>query len=142
MFRQFSPFSAGKTTGNPGSGIVPQYASSKITLFVFPPAGEGGFGQMMYRSPERSLQDSRDDFFLYSAQASFSCRHIKFGKQNTAMLIVLRENLLYKTSTRHRKNSKQSGIVAIDSCFALFGARQYELTTRENSDEKYRHTLI
>ena len=27
--------------------------------------------------------------------------------------------------TRHRKNSKQSGIVAIDSCFALLGARQY-----------------
>ena len=25
-------------------------------------------------------------------------------------------------STRHRKNSKQSGIVAIESCFALFGA--------------------
>ena len=26
---------------------------------------------MMYRSPERSPQDSRDGFFLYSAQASF-----------------------------------------------------------------------
>ena len=35
-------------------------------------------------------------------------------------------------STRHRKNSKQSGIVAIDSCFALFGARQYGVTTRES----------
>ena len=34
------------------------------------PAGEGGFGQMM--SPERSLQDSRDGSFLYSAQASLS----------------------------------------------------------------------
>ena len=31
------------------------------------PAGEGGFGQMMYRSPERSPQDSRDGIFLYSA---------------------------------------------------------------------------
>ena len=31
------------------------------------PAGEGGFGQMVYRSPERSPQDSRDGFFLYSA---------------------------------------------------------------------------
>ena len=27
------------------------------------PAGEGGFGQMMYRSPERSPQDSRDGIF-------------------------------------------------------------------------------
>ena len=47
------------------------------------------------------------------------------------MLITLRENQLCKISTRHRKNSKQSGIVAIDSCFALFGARQYGATTRE-----------
>ena len=36
------------------------------------PAGEGGFRQMMYWSPERSSQDSRDGFFLYTAQASFS----------------------------------------------------------------------
>ena len=49
-----------------------------------------------------------------------NCRHIKFCKQNTAMLIVLRENYLCKTSTQHRKNSKQNGI---DSCFALFRAR-------------------
>ena len=39
-------------------------------------------------------------------------------------------------------NSKQSEIVAIDSCFALFGARQYGVTTRESSDEKYPRTLI
>ena len=58
------------------------------------------------------------------------------------MLIVLRENKLCKTSTRHRKNSKQSGIVAIDSCFALFGARQYDATIRESSGEKYPRTLI
>ena len=58
------------------------------------------------------------------------------------MLIVLRENQFCKTSTRHRKNSKQSGIVAIDSCFALFGACQYGATTRETCDEKYPHTLI
>ena len=37
------------------------------------PVGEGGFGQMMYRSLERSPQDPRDRVFLYSAQASFSC---------------------------------------------------------------------
>ena len=42
----------------------------------------------------------------------------------------------------HRKNSKQSGIVAIDSCFALLGARQYGATTRESYDEKYPRTLI
>ena len=30
----------------------------------------------MYRSPERSPQDSRDGFFLYSTQASFSWPHV------------------------------------------------------------------
>ena len=38
---------------------------------------------------------------------------------------------LCKTSTWHRKNSKQNGIVAIDSCLALFGARQYGATTEK-----------
>ena len=47
------------------------------------------------------------------------------------MLIVLRENQLCKTSTRHRKNSKQSGTVAIDSCFALF-----ELVSMAQQPEK------
>ena len=57
------------------------------------------------------------------------------------MLIVLLK--LCKTSTRHRKNSKQSGIVAIDSCFALFGARQYGVTTRDQALIKnYPRTLI
>ena len=41
-------------------------------LLSFFPAGEGGFGQMMYRSLERSAQDPRDGTFLDSAQASFS----------------------------------------------------------------------
>ena len=58
------------------------------------------------------------------------------------MAIVLRENKLRKTSTRHRKKSKQSGIVAIDSCFALSRTRQYGAKTRENDDEKYPRTLI
>ena len=52
---------------------------------------------------------------------------------------------LCKTSTRHRKNSKQSGmswIVAIANCFALFGARQYGVTTRKSFDKKYPRTLI
>ena len=49
------------------------------------------------------------------------------------MLIVLRENQLCKTSTQYRKNPKQSGIVGTDSCFALFGARQYGVTTRDQA---------
>ena len=58
------------------------------------------------------------------------------------MLIVLRENELCETLAQHRKNSKQSGVVAIDSCFALFGARQHGVATKETSDEKYPCTLI
>ena len=49
--------------------------------------------------------------------------------------------LILKTSTQHRQNQKQSGIVAMDSCFALFGARQYGVTTRVKCDEKYPRTL-
>ena len=41
-----------------------------------------------------------------------------------------------------KKNLKQRGIVAIDNCFALLGARQYGATNRESSDEKYPRTLI
>ena len=36
------------------------------------PAGVANFGKAMYRSLEKSTQDTRDGFFLYSAQASFS----------------------------------------------------------------------
>ena len=51
--------------------------------------------------------------------------------------------VMYETSTRHRKNSKQSGIVALDNCFALFGARQYGVTTRDQAlIENYPRTLI
>ena len=73
----------GKTSTKPRV-IVPQYGSSKNTVFVWGKniawvsgvSGEkekdgsekgreveGGFGQMMYRSPERSPQDSRDGIF-------------------------------------------------------------------------------
>ena len=45
------------------------------------PAGEGGFRQMMYWSPERSSQDSRDGFFLYTAQASFSWPRVDLARQ-------------------------------------------------------------
>ena len=41
------------------------------------------------------------------------------------MLIVLRENELCKISPRLRKNSKQSGIRAIDSWFDIIVAHQY-----------------
>ena len=51
--------------------------------------------------------------------AKITSRQFKFCKQNTAILIVLGKSYLCRTSTRHRKNSKQSGIVAIDSCFAI-----------------------
>ena len=35
---------------------------------------------MMYRSPERSRQDSRDEFFLYGAQASFSWPRVDLAR--------------------------------------------------------------
>ena len=38
---------------------------------VFPP-GVANFCKTMYRSPERSAQDTRAGFFLYSAQSPFS----------------------------------------------------------------------
>ena len=47
------------------------------------------------------------------------------------MLTVLRENQLCKTSTRHQKNSKQSRIVVLASCFAIIVAHQYGVTNRE-----------
>ena len=40
------------------------------------------------------------------------------------------------------KELKTEWDVATDSCFSLFGARQYGVTTRENSDEKYPCTLM
>ena len=40
------------------------------------------------------------------------------------------------------KELKTDWDVATDSCFSLFGARQYGVTTRENSDEKYPRTDV
>ena len=50
-------------------------------------------------------------------------------------------------SARHQHDTerakKKNGIVAIDSCFALFGARQYGVTTRDQALMKnYPRTLI
>ena len=39
-----------------------QFNDTCLISSIFP-AGEGGFGLMMYRSPERSPQNSRDGFF-------------------------------------------------------------------------------
>ena len=44
------------------------------------PVGEGSFGQMMYRSLERSPQEPRDGIFLYSAQASFSWPRVDLAR--------------------------------------------------------------
>ena len=44
------------------------------------PAGEGGLGQMIYRSLERSPQDPREGIFLYSAQASFSWPRVDLAR--------------------------------------------------------------
>ena len=46
-------------------------------------------------------------------------------------------------SARHQHDTKQSRTVAIDSCFVLFGARQYGVTTRDQAlMKKYPCTLI
>ena len=44
------------------------------------PAGVANFGKAMYRSLERSIQDTRDGFFLYSAQASFSWPRVDLAR--------------------------------------------------------------
>ena len=36
-----------------------------------------------------------------------------------------------ESSSRNRINQKQSGVVTVDSCFAIFGALQYGATNRE-----------
>ena len=44
------------------------------------PVGEAHFGKAMYRSLERSTQDTQDGFFLYSAQASFSWQRVDLAR--------------------------------------------------------------
>ena len=44
------------------------------------PAGVANFGKAMYQSLERSTQDTRDGFFLYSAQASFSWSRVDLAR--------------------------------------------------------------
>ena len=46
-------------------------------------------------------------------------------------------------SARHQHDTKQSGTVATESCFVLFEARQYGVTTRDQAlMKKYPRTLI
>ena len=53
-------------------------------------------------------------------------RHIEFCKFDcTTWKLTLRD------IKRHRKNPKQSGVVAVDSCFAILGAHQSCATNRE-----------
>ena len=51
--------------------------SSRANVF---PAGVGNFVKAMYRSQERSTQDTRDGFSLYSAQASFSWPRVDLAR--------------------------------------------------------------
>ena len=44
------------------------------------PAGEADFGQAMYRSLERSPQDTRNGFDLYSARASFAWPRVDLAR--------------------------------------------------------------
>ena len=53
-----------------GESLLSQVNNSRRAN-VFP-AGVANFGKAMYRSLERSIQDTQDGYFLYSAQASFS----------------------------------------------------------------------
>ena len=55
----------------------------------------------------------------------------KVDTLNSAKLIVLLANKLCKTSIRHQKNPKQSGVVVVDSCFATIVAYQEGVTNRK-----------
>ena len=58
------------------------------------------------------------------------------------MLIVLRENELCKISTRLRKNSKQSGITAKDSWFAIIVAHQYLRRNKQREELCWKITSL
>ena len=61
-----------------GESLLSQVNNSRQAN-VFP-AGVVNFGKAMYRSLERSIQDTRDGFFLYSAQASFSWLRVDLAR--------------------------------------------------------------
>ena len=61
-----------------GTGSLSQVNNSpRANVF---PAGVANFGKAMYQSLERSTQDTRDGFFLYSAQASFSWSRVDLAR--------------------------------------------------------------
>ena len=61
-----------------GESLLSQVNNSRRAN-VFP-AGVANFGKAMYRSLERSIQDTRDGFFLYSAHASFSWPRVDLAR--------------------------------------------------------------
>ena len=79
---------------------------------------------------------------LWSGHLGLRFDYIKYFKQNTAMLIVLRENELCKISTRLRKNSKQSGIRAIDSWFDIIVAHQYLRRNKQREELCWKITSL
>ena len=54
--------------------------SRRLWANVFPAAGEANFGQDMYRSLERSPQNTRDGFDLYNAQASLAWPRVNLAR--------------------------------------------------------------
>ena len=61
-----------------GTGSLSQVNNSpRANVF---PAGVANFGKAMYQSLESSTQDTRDGFFLYSAQASFSWSRVDLAR--------------------------------------------------------------
>ena len=60
-----------------GSRLSQVNNSPRANVF---PAGVANFGKAMYRSLERSTQDTRDGYFLYSAQASFSWSRVDLAR--------------------------------------------------------------
>ena len=59
--------------------------SRRLWANVFP-AGEANFGQDMYRSLERSPQNTRDGFDLYNAQASLAWPRVTSAHRFSAFL--------------------------------------------------------
>ena len=71
---------------------------------------------MMYWSPERSSQDSRDGFFLYTAQASFSWPRVDLARLLPGMFIFrwssnFVENVVLKGSMAVKMASRVSYLV-------------------------------
>ena len=76
MFLFFSHF--GACTGFAWRLAIAQVKNSpRANVF---PAGEANFGQATYRSLERSPQDTRDGFDLYSTQASFAWQRFDLAR--------------------------------------------------------------